>query len=508
MHKVLTPLKVGVVIVVTAVILAYFIGGVSKSKFSASDSYNVFALFDDVTGLVTKSRVVVAGVAVGQIEGISLKGRRGKVLLRIGNDIPLFDDATITKRSSSILGDYYLEIQPGTEGRPRIRDGSEITNVLPSLKVEDIFGSLNQIAVDIKEVTGAMSDVFGSKETSGSLKKIVADTSQLSEEVTRLLQKNSERLDRILSDIETVTSNLRGMSEGSQDDLGEAISNLREITKTTKEIVANIQGIVGRGEGDLKEGVSGVKEMVSRLNRTLESVEKIAARIEKGEGNVGKLLKDEKIAGALEETADAVSEIAGKVSRLRTIVSMRSEYNYYQRAAKSYFSLALQPKEDKYYLIELIDDPRGNYAKTYTRILATGATGKLTETGREESVSTPPNTLKISAEFAKRFYFATFRVGIIESSGGGGLDLDVLRWHFTLRTDVFELAIPDKLPRIRTMGLINIGDHIYVVGGADDLLNYDKDRADLSRDFFFGAGVRFTDDDLKSLFTVTGNPVK
>jgi hypothetical protein len=33
-------------------------------------------------------------------------------------------------------------------------------------------------------------------------------------------------------------------------------------------------------------------------------------------------------------------------------------------------------------------------------------------------------------------------------------------------------------------------------------------RPDLSRDFFFGGGIRFTDDDIKSMFTVTGNPVK
>ena len=56
------------------------------------------------------------------------------------------------------------------------------------------------------------------------------------------------------------------------------------------------------------------------------------------------------------------------------------------------------------------------------------------------------------------------------------------------------------------MGIINIGSNFYVAGGADDLLNYTKDRPDLSRDFFFGGGIRFTDDDIKSIFTVTGNP--
>lgn len=509
MNKYLAPAKVGAVIVATALILAYFMGGVSKNRFGARDSYEVYSLFDDVTGLVNKSRVVVAGVSVGQIERITLHGRQGKVVVRVANEIPLYDDASISKRSSSILGDYYLEINPGTEGMARLKHGDQVKIVIPALRVEDVFGSLNKIAVDIKEVTGTLADVFGGKETSGSLKKIVADTSNLSEEVTRLLHMNSERLDRIFGDIEKVTQNLRGMSDGTQGDIREVIGNLREITQSGKEIVRSVQGVVGRGEGDLKQSAAGVKETLERLNRTLENVEKISARIERGEGNVGRLIKDGKVADALEEAAGAVSEIAGKVSRLQTIVNMRSEYNYHQRAAKSYFSLALQPKEDKFYLIELIDDPRGNYAKTYTSILSrNSAGGGFVETGRQESVSTPPNTLKISAEFAKRFSIATFRIGIIESSGGGGLDLDLFRRIFSLKLDLFELAIPNKNPRVRTVGIINLGANFYIAGGADDLFNYTRDRPDLSRDYFLGGGITFTDDDLKSLFTVTGNPMK
>ena len=324
MNKYLAPAKVGVVIVATGLVLAYFMGGVSKNKFGASDSYEVYALFDDVTGLVNKSRLVVAGVSVGQIERISLQNRVGRVTLRIANDIPLFDDASITKRSSSILGDYYLEINPGTEGRERLKNGDQVKNVIPSLRVEDVFGSLNKIAIDIKEVTGTLADVFGSKETSGSLKKIVSDTSNLSEEVNRLLQVNSQRLDRILGDIEKVTSNLRGMSDGTQGDVKEVIRNLREITEASKEVIKSVQGVVGRSEGDLKQGASSVKETFDRLNHTLENIEKITARIERGEGNVGRLIKDEKVANALDEAAGAVSEFAGKISRLQTIVDMRS----------------------------------------------------------------------------------------------------------------------------------------------------------------------------------------
>ena len=76
-----------------------------------------WALFHDASGLFEKSRVMTAGISVGQIEKRELdpKTAKAKITIRIAPNIKLYENAVVTKKSASLLGEYYLEIDPGTE---------------------------------------------------------------------------------------------------------------------------------------------------------------------------------------------------------------------------------------------------------------------------------------------------------------------------------------------------------------------------------------------------------
>ena len=72
----------------------------------ANDGYTVYAMFDDVQGLIPKSRVLIAGIPVGYIDTIRLDGHRARVDIRINSDVVLYEDARIAMRSAS-LGTKY-----------------------------------------------------------------------------------------------------------------------------------------------------------------------------------------------------------------------------------------------------------------------------------------------------------------------------------------------------------------------------------------------------------------
>ncbi|MCX7958870.1 MAG: hypothetical protein N3B13_07465, partial [Deltaproteobacteria bacterium] len=169
--------------------------------------------------------------------------------------------------------------------------------------------------------------------------------------------QNTESLRQIMSNIEEVSKNLRVISSGSQEDIIEAIKNIKDLPKDTKLLVNNVQTIIGKREGELAEGVSDFRKILQKLDKSLTNIEKVTDSIEKGEGTVGKILKDEKIAKSLEETADGISDYVQQISRLQININIRDEYNFLQKVSKSFFSVKLQPKEDKFYLLELIDDP-------------------------------------------------------------------------------------------------------------------------------------------------------
>ena len=169
-----TPLRVGLVVAAAAVAFAlglYFIG----ANIGRDKSYRVFAMFDDATGLGARSRVQIAGIPVGQVDRIELDQAtaRARVWLKIKEQYPLHRNATITKRSESILGDFLLDMSPGTPDQPLLRDGDEIRGVIRQPGMNEVFNQLSKIAGDIGSVTENMRKILGGEEGENNLRTIV-----------------------------------------------------------------------------------------------------------------------------------------------------------------------------------------------------------------------------------------------------------------------------------------------------------------------------------------------
>ena len=86
-----------------------------------------------------------------------------------------------------------------------------------------------------------------------------------------------------------------------------------------------------------------------------------------------------------------------------------------------------------------------------------------------------------------------------------GVDFNLWRDQLAIRTDVFDFANQRlKWPRVRTSLQFTFLQHLYLNAGVDDIFNrpvYSQldNRVLAGRDFFLGAGIVFTDDDLKAV---------
>src|SRR5882724_6704997 len=96
--------KVGLFVLVVGIASFYMYRFVSRTA-GTEGGYRVFAELKDATGLAPQSRVMMAGIAVGTIESIRLDRGMARVDIRMAKDIALHDDATVAKRSASILGE-------------------------------------------------------------------------------------------------------------------------------------------------------------------------------------------------------------------------------------------------------------------------------------------------------------------------------------------------------------------------------------------------------------------
>jgi phospholipid/cholesterol/gamma-HCH transport system substrate-binding protein len=359
----------------------------------------------------------------------------------------------------------------------------------------------------VKQVTKSLSQVLGGEPGQQSLQQIVDNLVKLSGSVEQTAARSGAELDVILRNVKSITGTLQEMTTGEERTLHEIVQNIQMITRDTRQVMSAARAFVGEVGVGVRAEVASLKQTLARLDNSLRNVEEVTEKVKNGEGTLGKLVSDERLGQRLGETVEDVADFTQRITQLQAEVSVRSDYLVNQAQAKTFFGLKLIPKPDRYYLIELIDDPRGSISTQIVQNNPPAAGQPVSQVQRTVSES-----LKFSAQFAKRFYFTTLRFGVIESTGGLGADFHFLKDHISLRMDAFNFADEQlRYPRLRAALRLQAFDHLFVTAGIDDALNprvrdLVSNRLLSGRDFFFGGGLYFTDDDLKSIITVAGVP--
>lgn len=497
-EQILTPFKVGALVTGAFVAFFAFLQVVSTRSLSRSDSYDVVAYFDDVLGLEEESPVQIAGIDIGRIRTIELVKGRAKVTMEIDGQIELYEDASIEKVAISLLGDYKLSVEPGREGR-RLEDGDEIKNVIS-------LSSVDAVVAEVREMSSAMRKLIAGEDGEPSpLEMIVKDvqgtaaaTRAIMEEVGGNIGDNTEKLNKILANIELFTKDLSNISAGKERDIAAILRDTRAIAASIRVTSESVERMIGgRSQSDIDESVQSLKQSLDTMNRSLERLASITKKIDDGEGTVGALINDKSVHEGIKEAVDGVNSVVGSIGRLQTWVNLRSEYFMRAGALKNYVHFRLQPSEDSAYIFEVVDDPRGVRETTIVDVETTSPELGRASQYRERRTITIDG-LNFSLQFQKRFYWLSMRFGIIEGTGGVGLNLHFFDDDLEFLFDVNRFGEDQRLPRLKALALWEPIPHVYLHGGLDDPFNRG------TVDYFLGLGVRFNDRDLKSLLALTG----
>lgn len=448
--------------------------------------YRVWATMPDVTGVAPKSRVMISGIQVGVVDRISLHPDGARIDIKMNPDVPLYEDAAVGRRATSLIGESFIVLAPGTEGKQRIPDQGRIIYFIEEPTVQSLQSQVADILKDVKEVTAALKDTVGSDRGQEQIGKILENLADVTEQLNQTVKENRAGVTQTINNVNAITGD-------SGPRIRQILENVEKVTEDVRRMTAAAEAPGQPGQagqpGEIRSAVDRIQRASASLESTLQHADNVAARIDRGEGTLGRLSKDETLINEVETVVQDVGELVGGVGRLQTVVGLRTDYNFLANTIKSYVELRLQPTEDKYYAIEIVNDPRG---RTRFEQIDVDTTNPNDPPHYREIRTITTNEFRFSFQFAKRMGPFTGRFGIKESTGGLGLDLHLLDDRFELRQDLFGFG-EELSPRWRVALAYEFIRKLWLLGGVDDILNDDR------RDYFVGLQLRFNDQDLKTI---------
>jgi phospholipid/cholesterol/gamma-HCH transport system substrate-binding protein len=103
--------------------------------------FKLYADFNETGDLKLRAPVVIAGIRVGEVSGLSLDKDRARIDMDLTPDLRLPIDTTASIVTAGVLGDRYIELQPGGEDQ-LLKNGDEISQTESAVILERVIGQL------------------------------------------------------------------------------------------------------------------------------------------------------------------------------------------------------------------------------------------------------------------------------------------------------------------------------------------------------------------------------
>jgi phospholipid/cholesterol/gamma-HCH transport system substrate-binding protein len=437
--------KVGLFVLVGLVSLFLLSIQVGRLTNFTKDGYTLYAYFENLSGLDVNAKVKIGGVDIGFVKEKMLDGKKPKVEMLIYKDVKVPTDSVVMLGQDSLLGTKFIEIKQGISP-VYLHDGQLIQKEIRYASFAETAASINDAANElklfVKELRGTLDQNSRQNIQDAILnfKMMAASVNSAANEFKTTGSTINERLPRIIAQI---------------DDLS------REFAVAGKDVNKKLPEIMDRFAAIEKDLQEVIKENKQPLNSTLKSVDTFFSN-----GN---------------DTLQKLDKYVSKGMNSSLEVSLRGEYMGKDGYTKGYFGADYSPAPTKHYLIDVIST-RDNSTMDANR--------KFIEPQKHAEGKT-----YVSAQFGKRFGDTMVRGGLIESTGGVGVDYFANKDKLKISAEVYDFGAQNDVRGDKAHAKASVRyrllKHVDLIAGYDNFLNHK------AANMFGSVGVTFVDDDLK-----------
>jgi phospholipid/cholesterol/gamma-HCH transport system substrate-binding protein len=498
--------KVGAFMLVILAILGYFVLKIEDVQIGhGTGARKVTAVFDSVAGLDNKSAVRVAGVRAGKVSSIKLRpDGKAEVTLEIDPDVVLHPGASAHVANLGLLGEKYIELDPGPANTPPIpQEQSVVLRGSQPASMDDITNQVAAIANDVKAITESLRGVMAGPSGEQRLVDIVENVRTITAQVRDLVAANRSNVDATVANARVISDSLR--------------VEIPRLAASLDRMATQMSGTVGENREDVRHIVENLRALSTDLKTTSDNLNAVTGQIRSGEGTVGKLLYSneahDRLTAALGSVESGVNELRntlGRVGKMQLDLGLNGDYYAGLPAAQDggdkiggnsrsavWLRLTPNPERNRFYNIELADTPYGKRNdKTIEETITNPATGQSQTTITHQTKF--ERSFLTSAQVGWNLKPFAVRLGMIDSTGGAGVDYFYNpRIRVTGEAFDFGHRTGDNNPHLRLYGEYVFRTEkpttptIFLRSGVDNVLNHTA--------FTLGGGIRWRDDDLKYL---------
>ena len=240
------------------------------------------AEFGEIGGLKDGNEVRVAGVSIGNVNGIELKGDKVLVSFKLDKGSELGDQTTADIRVRTLLGAEFLALQPA--GPKTLKKGATIplSRTDAPYNVVEAFEQLSEVAgaIDTDQLATALetlADIAAAtpEEFQGAIKGVSKLSSNLAardEQINTLLKS----LQKVTAAINSKDSELVTLFRDS-DVLFRALADRRDsihqLLVSTQNISRELRALVKDTQADLNPALTRLAKVTDVLVRNKESLD-------------------------------------------------------------------------------------------------------------------------------------------------------------------------------------------------------------------------------------------
>lgn len=257
---------------------------------------------ESVAQLAEGNDVTYRGVRIGHVDAITVDPQGGSVRLTLllEEAVQFPEDPAVVLGPESLFGDWQAEIVsrstfPGFPFYELPADLSAEPLVLGGYALPELSrltASAEQISQNLADITDRLELAFN-EETANNLATAIGNIEAITEEVRRLVQQQGEVATRITANADSALAAIQVAAQTARRsfDRLEGILADAQVDSILVNMAVASTGIRQITE-DLSDPTGGFAATLTRADSAFTRIDRLSARLEAGEGSLGRLLTD------------------------------------------------------------------------------------------------------------------------------------------------------------------------------------------------------------------------